>query len=147
MSYKTCQLGLYKETTAVCSEIRTKYINVLCVKNVELLNAKPGGNDSNFQGSVQVSRPHRRSVAPAMNRVSCLTCILAIVPYSASVCLLIPAHSEPKFNLLKSSGLFTYHRASHSKILHGARFALRVLYRSQNRQRLLLYKSLTDWFL
>ena len=33
------------------------------------------------------------------------------------------------------------------KILHGARFALSVLYGYQNRQRLLLYTSLTDWFL
>jgi len=32
-------------------------------------------------------------------------------------------------NLLKSSGLLTYHRAEHSKILHGARFALSVFYR------------------
>ena len=33
------------------------------------------------------------------------------------------------------------------KILHGSRFALSVLYGSQNRRRLLLYTSLTDWFL
>jgi len=33
------------------------------------------------------------------------------------------------------------------KILHGARFALSVLYGSQNRQRHLLYTALTGWFL
>jgi hypothetical protein len=43
------------------------------------------------------------------------------------------------FNLLKPSGLFTHHKAYHSKILHGARLALRVLYGTHNRQRPLLY--------
>jgi len=52
-----------------------------------------------------------------------------------------------KFDLLKPSGFFTYHRVYHSKILHGAGLAFSVLYGSQNRQRLLLYTSLTDWFL
>jgi len=33
------------------------------------------------------------------------------------------------------------------KIPHGARFALSVLYRSQNRQRRMLYISMTAWFL
>jgi hypothetical protein len=50
------------------------------------------------------------------------------------------------FNLLQASGFFTYHPASHSKILHGARFPLSVVYGSQDRQRPLLYISLTDWF-
>jgi hypothetical protein len=36
------------------------------------------------------------------------------------------------FNLLKPSGFFTYHQLQHSKILHGSRFALSVLYGSQN---------------
>jgi len=50
--------------------------------------------------------------------------------------------------LLKPSAfLLTYHKVQHSKILHGARFALSVLYGSQNKQRLLFYTSLTDWFL
>jgi len=49
-------------------------------------------------------------------------------------------------NLLKLSGFFTYHLVLHSKILHGARFALSVLCGSQNKQRLLLYTSLSDWF-
>jgi len=38
-------------------------------------------------------------------------------------------------------------KGSYSKILHGDRFALRVLYGSENRQRPLLYTSLTGWFL
>jgi len=50
------------------------------------------------------------------------------------------------FNLSKPSGFFTYHQVKHSKILHGSRFALSVLYGSQNRERLLIYTSLTDWF-
>jgi hypothetical protein len=32
---------LYREITAVCSEIHTKHINTLCGQNVELLNVKP----------------------------------------------------------------------------------------------------------
>jgi hypothetical protein len=44
-------------------------------------------------------------------------------------------------NLLNSSSFLMYHQILHSKILHGARFALSVLYGSQNRQRLLLYTS------
>jgi len=35
----------YREIIAVCSEIRTRYINTLCGQNVELLNVKPGGGD------------------------------------------------------------------------------------------------------
>jgi len=38
-------------------------------------------------------------------------------------------------------------RLNIKKILHGARFALSVLKGSQNRQRPLVYTSLTDWFL
>ena len=49
-------------------------------------------------------------------------------------------------NLLKPSRFFTYHQTEHSKILHSARFALNVLYGYQNKQRLLLHTSLTDWF-
>ena len=37
-------------------------------------------------------------------------------------------------NLLKPSGLFTYHQARHSEILNSVRFALSVLYGSQSRQ-------------
>jgi hypothetical protein len=38
---------LYREITAVCSQIHTKYINTLCGQNVELLNVKPAGTYSN----------------------------------------------------------------------------------------------------
>jgi len=31
---------LYREITAVCSQIQTKHINTLCGQNVELLNVK-----------------------------------------------------------------------------------------------------------
>ena len=31
---------LYKEIMAVCSQIHTKHINILCGENVELLNVK-----------------------------------------------------------------------------------------------------------
>jgi hypothetical protein len=31
---------LYREITAVCSEIHTKHINVLCGLNIEMLNVK-----------------------------------------------------------------------------------------------------------
>jgi hypothetical protein len=37
---KTSQLMLYREMMAVCSEIHTKHINILCGQNVELLNDK-----------------------------------------------------------------------------------------------------------
>ena len=50
-------------------------------------------------------------------------------------------------NLLKPSGFSPYHQVENSKILHGARFVLSVLYLAENKQRLLLYTSLTDWFL
>jgi hypothetical protein len=56
-------------------------------------------------------------------------------------------HGSRNGNLLQLSGFFTYHQLLHSKVLHGALFALTVLYGSQNRQRLLLYTALSDWFL
>ena len=37
---------LYREITAVCSQIHTKHINTLCGQNVELLNVKLGGTYS-----------------------------------------------------------------------------------------------------
>jgi hypothetical protein len=43
---KTSQLVLYREITAVCSEIHTKHINTLCGQKVELFNVKPGGTHS-----------------------------------------------------------------------------------------------------
>jgi len=39
---KTTQLMLHREIIAVCSEIHTKQINMLCGQNVEFPNAKPG---------------------------------------------------------------------------------------------------------
>ena len=40
LGYKNCQLMLYREIMAVCSEIHTKHVNTLCGQNVELLNVK-----------------------------------------------------------------------------------------------------------
>jgi len=40
---KINQLMVYKTKVAVCSDVRTKHINTLCVQNVGLLNVKPGG--------------------------------------------------------------------------------------------------------
>jgi hypothetical protein len=34
---------LYREITAVCSQIHTKHINTLCGQNVELVNVEPRG--------------------------------------------------------------------------------------------------------
>jgi len=34
---------LYREIIAVCSEIHTKHINILCGQNVEFVNVKPSG--------------------------------------------------------------------------------------------------------
>ena len=34
---------LYREIIALCSEIHTKHINILCGQNVEMVNVKPGG--------------------------------------------------------------------------------------------------------
>jgi hypothetical protein len=38
---------LYREIIAVCSEIHTKHINTLCGQNVEFVNVKPGGTETN----------------------------------------------------------------------------------------------------
>jgi hypothetical protein len=38
---------LYSKIIAVCCEIHTKHINILCGQNVDLLNAEPGGIYSN----------------------------------------------------------------------------------------------------
>jgi hypothetical protein len=35
---------LYKEIIAVCSEVNTEHINVLCGQNVNFLNVKLGGS-------------------------------------------------------------------------------------------------------
>jgi hypothetical protein len=51
-------------------------------------------------------------------------------------------------NLLKPSGNFTYHQVQHPQILRSAHTVyLCVLYGSQNKQQLLPYTALTDWFL
>jgi hypothetical protein len=41
---------LYREKTAVFSEIHTKHINTLCGQNVEFVYVKPGGTYSNHWG-------------------------------------------------------------------------------------------------
>ena len=38
---------LYREIIAVCSQIHIKHINTLCGQNVELVNVKPSGTNSN----------------------------------------------------------------------------------------------------
>jgi hypothetical protein len=38
---------LYNEIIAVCSQIYTKHINILCGENVDFFNVKPGGTYSN----------------------------------------------------------------------------------------------------
>ena len=38
---------LYREIIAVCSEINTKHINILCGQTVDLLNVRPDGTYSN----------------------------------------------------------------------------------------------------
>ena len=57
-------------------------------------------------------------------------------------------NNNTSLKLLKPDGstLLTT-RFKIKKILYGARFAFSVLYGFQNKQRLLLYISLTDWFL
>jgi hypothetical protein len=47
LSYETIQLMLYTEIIAVCFQTHTKHINTLCGQNVELMNDKPGGTNSN----------------------------------------------------------------------------------------------------
>ena len=41
---------LYREITAVCSQIHTNHINTLCSKQAEFLSAKPGGAYSDHWG-------------------------------------------------------------------------------------------------
>jgi len=47
---QTSQLMLYTGLIAVCSQIHTKHINTLCGQNVELLNVKTGGTNSDHWG-------------------------------------------------------------------------------------------------
>ena len=44
---KTSQLLWHREIIAVCSQVHTKHINALCGQNVEFVNAKPDGTNSN----------------------------------------------------------------------------------------------------
>jgi len=44
---KTSQLMQYSEIIALCSQIHTKYINMLCGQNVENFNVQPGGKYTN----------------------------------------------------------------------------------------------------
>jgi hypothetical protein len=43
---KTSQLMLYIEIIAVCSQIHTKHINILCGQNTEFFDVKAGGTYS-----------------------------------------------------------------------------------------------------
>ena len=45
---------LYREIIAVCSQIHTKHINILCGQNVEFFNIKPGGTYSITIGLLEV---------------------------------------------------------------------------------------------
>jgi hypothetical protein len=45
---------LYREIIAVCSEIHTKHINILCGQNVEFVNVKPGGTYEYSKHNVSV---------------------------------------------------------------------------------------------
>jgi hypothetical protein len=72
---------------------------------------------------------------------TCITTFphMFILSYSLVSASEITANVTKCFNLLKSSGLFTYHQVEHSKIPLGPRFALSVMCGSQKRGRLLLY--------
>ena len=43
---KTDKLMLYREIIAVCSQIHTKHINILCGQNTEFVNVKDRGTYS-----------------------------------------------------------------------------------------------------
>ena len=70
------------------------------------------------------------------------------MPYAALIRIMLfyLAFHFRHINHLKPSGFFKYHLVYYSKLLHVARFALSVLYGSQNRQRPFLYTSLAAWF-
>jgi len=50
--YQTSQSMLYREITAVCSEIHTKPINTLCGQNVGFLYVKHSGVNTGFKGLI-----------------------------------------------------------------------------------------------
>jgi hypothetical protein len=41
-----CKVVLLKRITDICSEIHAKYANTLCEQNVEFVNLKPGGTQT-----------------------------------------------------------------------------------------------------
>ena len=56
---KTCQLMLYRDIIAVCSQIHKKHINTLCGKNADFLNVKPCGIHNNHRavkGQISVTK-------------------------------------------------------------------------------------------
>jgi hypothetical protein len=65
------------------------------------------------------------------------------MPYAAliRIMLLYLAFQFRRINHLKPSGFFMYHLVYYSKLLHGAPFALSVLYGSLSRQPPFLYTS------
>jgi len=117
----------------------------------DLVFRRKGRVHLNRRGASVQSTAGRRAVHISLQGLYC-----SCKPVSCSHVTLTgyPLHSLVSPSLLLScvtvchhisTGL--YHQVLHSKILHVARFALSVLYGSQNKQRLLLYTSLTGWFL
>ena len=68
---------LYREIIAVCSEIHTEHINILCGQNVEFVNVKPGGTYSEQwrteRGGLGCSNPPPRNsedIGGVLDRIS-----------------------------------------------------------------------------
>ena len=85
-----------------------------------------------FNSSVMVSRcsHHYCGLQLSVNIIQCTE------PFCHCRCsdrTTVPTVLITEVNLLKPSSFFTYHKVQHSKILHGAHFALSVLYGYQNR--------------
>jgi len=59
---------LYREIIAVCSQTHTKHINTLCGQNVESLNVKPGGTQSDrYNLTVLITFYSRKQLADIFN--------------------------------------------------------------------------------
>jgi hypothetical protein len=104
------------------------------------------------------NRPHRTSqktnrrditfvwpaVQHSLHTVSCLIIISAICPQQQSTrwytCTVLM--SDP----VRLSGYYTYHQVYNSTSLCSAHYFIYVLRGSQNKQRLLHYTALIDWF-